>query len=647
MKIHLKTIGKKLILLLLVLFVVSCTKDPIIYTLTTSANPAEGATVSPSTQQYDEGKSVTLKATPAAEYLFKNWSGTIGINNPSVVMNSDKTVIANFVKKKYPLTIEIDGEGTVTEAVIRQGVSTNYNSGTIVELKANCIDEWEFIEWTGDIISKDNPTQIIVDKPKSVTAVFINPSTNELLEFSLLKKNNPILKENLIFDIDDNSVYKYIPDFLNADSLVATFKHNGKSVQIENLIQVSDSTENNFNKILSYEVVAKNGDVKKYNLRLDNFTKLPIIIIDTENDADITSKEEYINGELTFIGKDYNNPYYKKEIKIRGRGNYTWSLPKKPFQLKFDKKNSFFDLAEDKKWIFLANYTDKTMLRTAIAFELGYLSNSMWTPKYDFSEVFLNNQYIGTYQITEKVEEDDHRVNIGKNGYLIEIEQLKKTKADDILFNTQRLWFTIKSPELNEDSDEYNYIKNYVRKVENVLYGSSFNDEKNGYRSLIDIDSFIDWYLINEISKNNDAAFYSSCYMTLVPGEKLKMGPIWDFDISFGNTRQNDNENPSGFWIKNSKWFEMMFKDEYFIKKVKERFLYFYENKDRILSTSNELSKKINNSRLENEKIWKTLGKYVYPNYVYKFETFKEEEDYLIRWIEIRFEWLKNAIDEL
>ena len=339
----------------------SCDKEPVIYTLTTISNPAEGGTVFPLTQQYEEGKSVSLKASPAAEYLFKNWSGTIGINNPSVVMNSDKTVIANFVKKKYPLTIEIVGEGTVTEAIIKQGVTTGYNSGTIVELTADSIDEWEFVEWTGDIISKDNPTQIIVDKPKSITAVFINPTNNELLEFSLLKKNNPILKENLIFNIDDNSVYKYIPDFLNADSLVATFKHNGKSVQIENLIQVSDSTENNFNKILSYKVVAKNGDVKKYNLRLDNFTKLPVILIDTENDADITSKEQYINGELTFIGKDYNDPYYKKEIKIRGRGNSTWKQPKKPFQIKFDKKVSFFDMKEDKKWVLLANYLDKTM----------------------------------------------------------------------------------------------------------------------------------------------------------------------------------------------------------------------------------------------------------------------------------------------
>jgi len=638
----------KLALFLSFLFVVSCTKDPIIYTLTTSANPADGGTVSPSTQQYDEGKTVTITATPSSEYVFQSWSGATGsTNSTSVVMNSDKSVTANFVKKKYALTTTIEGEGTVTEKVIKAGAATDYNSGTIVELTAIPSGEWLFVEWKGDLTGNENPTQITIDNPKNIIAVFIDTKSNDIIEFSLLKKNNPVLENDLIFEINGNNLYNHNTDFLNADNLIATFRHNGKEVKVDDEIQISDSTKNNFNKILYFDVESINGNIKRYTVKLDIFTKLPIIIIDTENDADITSKEEYINGELTFIGKDYNDPYYKKEIKIRGRGNYTWSLPKKPFQLKFDKKNSFFDLAEDKKWIFLANYTDKTMLRTAIAFELGYLSNSMWTPKYDFSEVFLNNQYIGTYQITEKVEEDDHRVNIGKNGYLIEIEQLEKTKADDILFNTQRLWFTIKSPELNEDSDEYNYIKNYVRKVENVLYGSSFNDEKNGYRTLIDIDSFIDWYLINEISKNNDAAFYSSCYMTLIPGGKLKMGPLWDFDIAFGNTRQSDNEKTSGFWVKNSIWFERMFQDDYFVKKVKERFLFFYENKGRILSTSNELSKKIQNSRLENDKIWKTLGKYIYPNYVYDFQTFDEEQEYLNNWINERYEWLKDAIDEL
>ena len=639
---------KKLLYILFITILLSCDKEPVIYTLTTISNPSDGGTVSPSTQEFDEGKSVSLKATPAAEYLFENWSGTIGINNPSVVMNSDKTVIANFVKKKYPLTIEIDGEGTVTEAVIRQGVSTDYNSGTIVELKANSVDEWEFVEWTGDVKSKDNPIQILIDKPKSVTAVFINPTTNELLEFSLLKKNNSILKENLIFDIDGNSVYKYIPDFLNADSLVATFNHNGKSVKIENLIQVSDSTENNFNRILSYEVVAINGDVKKYNVRLDNFTKLPVILIDTENDADIISKDEYINGELTFIGKDYNDPYYKKEIKIRGRGNSTWKQPKKPFQIKFDKKVSFFDMKKDKKWVLLANYLDKTMSRTAIAYEMGYLSNLDWTANSDFSEVFLNGKYIGTYQISEKVEEDDHRVKIGKNGFLLEVDQMDRIKDDDVYFKTPRNnLFNIKDPEISYSSDEFNYIKNYISNVETVLYGNNYNNEKNGYKTLIDIDSFVDWVLINEISKNNDAAFWSSTYMTLIPGEKLKMGPIWDFDLAFGNVNFNDNEKPTGFWIKNSRWIRMMFNDEFFVNKIKERFNYFYQNKGKIISFSNNLSKKLYESRIENDKVWETLGYYFYPQYAYDFSSFEEEQDYLNNWINIRFEWLKDAIDEL
>ena len=166
---------KKLALFLSFLFVLSCSKDPIIYTLTTSANPAEGGTVSPSTQQYDEGKTATITATPSAEYVFQSWSGATGsTSSTSVVMNSDKSVTANFVKKQYPLTIEIEGEGTVSETVIKQGLATDYNSGTIVELTAEPTGDWEFVEWTGDITSTENPVQITIDKPKTVKAIFKN-----------------------------------------------------------------------------------------------------------------------------------------------------------------------------------------------------------------------------------------------------------------------------------------------------------------------------------------------------------------------------------------------------------------------------------------------------------------------------------------
>ena len=165
---------KKLLLFLSVLFVVSCSKDPIVYTLTTSANPADGGTVSPSTQQYDEGKTATITATPSSEYIFQSWSGATGsTNSTSVVMNSDKTVTANFVKKKYALTITVEGEGTVNEKVIKAGAATDYNSGTIVELTAVPSGEWLFVEWKGDATGTENPTQITIDKAKNVTAVFV------------------------------------------------------------------------------------------------------------------------------------------------------------------------------------------------------------------------------------------------------------------------------------------------------------------------------------------------------------------------------------------------------------------------------------------------------------------------------------------
>ena len=165
---------KKLALFLSFLFVISCTKDPIIYTLTTSANPADGGTVSPSTQQYDEGKTATITATASSEYVFQSWSGATGsTNSTSVVMNSDKSVTANFVKKKYALTTTVEGEGTVTEKVIKAGAATDYNSGTIVELTATPSGEWLFVEWKGDLTGSENPTQITIDKAKSVTAVFV------------------------------------------------------------------------------------------------------------------------------------------------------------------------------------------------------------------------------------------------------------------------------------------------------------------------------------------------------------------------------------------------------------------------------------------------------------------------------------------
>jgi surface protein len=167
---------KKLLLILVILLTASCTKDPIIYTLTTSTNPADGGSISPPTSKYEAGEKVDIVASPNSDYLFKNWTGASGSSEvTSVVMNSDLIVIANFDKKKFSLSIEIEGKGTVTKKIIKTGSSSteDYTMGSIIELTAIPEEGWELKQWSGDLVSTKNPDQITIDKAKTVTAVFV------------------------------------------------------------------------------------------------------------------------------------------------------------------------------------------------------------------------------------------------------------------------------------------------------------------------------------------------------------------------------------------------------------------------------------------------------------------------------------------
>jgi len=527
-----------------------------------------------------------------------------------------------------------------------------YIDGEIVNIKATPNDDFVLKSWgntTDNSISKN----ILMNSNKTIVANFIKNPSNELVEFLFLKSNNPNLKEDVFFEIEGNNVFAYSEFFVDPRNLIATFKHNAKSVKVGSIEQVSNKSVNNFNNLVNYELTAANGDKKIYEVNFESFTGLPIILINTENKKEIDSKDEYLNGELTFMGRGFETSEFTKSIKIRGRGHHTWKQPKKPYQLKFKEKTAFFDMAEDKKWILLANYTDKTMLRTAITQELGNISNLEWTPTSHFSEVFINGEHKGTYQISEKIEEDNHRVNVGKNGFLIEIDQLSRMEDDDIYIESYENLYNIKFPETQMHSNEYNYFKNFILDFEKKLFSNEFEDPINGYKNLIDLESLVDWYLINEINKNDDkilksGAFFSSVFITLKPNGKIKFGPLWDYDLAFGNINRNNNENPEGFWLKYySSWFKQMFKDHYFVEMVKERFLYFYSNRNYIIDFSNKLSQDLTKSRIENEKIWKTLGKSLAPVLPIGFNSFEEEQNHLNNWIIKRFEWLKNEIEIL
>ncbi len=578
----------------------------------------------------------------------------------------------------------------------------------------------------------------------------------------------------------------------SVDQLVASFEYEGSLVSIGDIPQESGTTVNDFTDIVTYTVTNSDGDVENFMVDLTRFTGLPIVYLKTDDSVAIDSKDDYVRGDTSVFGGRNFDDLEQVEMKIRGRGNSTWGLhPKKPFQMKLSDKAEFLGMPNDKKWLFLAEYSDKTMLRNKMSFEMGYLSNLDWTPQGRFAEVYINDEYNGTYNITQKVEESDNRVPLGDTGYLLELDQLSRLDPDDVYFEsviTDKFLVNIKEPNLDLDSTEYVYIKTLINDFENAMLGSTtmtsyfavsetnsdnvwdvnlsqtmtlvpnseyrvsfkakssidrtmiaglglyhdpwtnvgepvslttawqtftltqtttdFGDDQSrvlfdmggdqggevwiddvsvltadgvelvtngdfqsgesnweggaasgsnitsypsgaeGYAEYIDIDSFVDWYLISEITKNVDSKSFSSMFLNVMPGEKIKMGPLWDFDLSFGNVDYADSRYAEGWWVKYHPWYERLFEYPGFVDRVKERFAFFRANQGVILDKIDTYAEQLQWAQQENDSKWQTLGMYVWPNPVY-FDTYQEEVDHMKAWYTNRMNWLDEAIDGL
>jgi hypothetical protein len=257
--------------------------------------------------------------------------------------------------------------------------------------------------------------------------------------------------------------------------------------------------------------------------------------------------------------------------------------------------------------------------------------------------------------VGQKVEESSNRVNIGDNGYLVEIDTDAQGRIDiDDVYFRSNIWsshyeqgvFNIKEPNVDYNSNEYNLIKDYINNFESALFGENFKDPDLGYRSFIDLPSFIDWFLVNEIAKNQDAKSFSSIFLNYVPGEKIKMGPVWDFDLAFGNVNYSSAEDPEGFWIKENIWYEKMFEDPYFKELVKERFSYYMDNLDEILLKVDGYELYIEKSLDKNFALYPGL---LDPNMeVWPVpDRYDNHNSYVINlksWIQKRMSWLETSL---
>ncbi len=182
---------KRLYIALVCLVLVACSKEVLTHKLSTEASPMNGGTVTPPGNSYEHGQQVTLSATPAGEYIFKEWKGSLtGMTNPSsLVMDADKQVTGVFEKRQYPLTLTIEGNGTVKEEVIAMASQAQYPSGTTVKLTAMASEGWKFDRWTGDQAGTSNPFNLLITKDISLHADF-KPIAFDYLKSSFELRSN-------------------------------------------------------------------------------------------------------------------------------------------------------------------------------------------------------------------------------------------------------------------------------------------------------------------------------------------------------------------------------------------------------------------------------------------------------------------------
>lgn len=411
---------------------------------------------------------------------------------------------------------------------------------------------------------------------------------------------------------------------------------------------------------------------------------LPRINIDTNNNAEIVD-EPKITAKI--IISDDGIISYQGNIGIEIRGASSQMFPKKSFGFETRDENNedmdvaLFDFPEEEDWILYAPYSDKSLLRNVLIYDLSREINR-YASRTLFAELSINNVYEGVYVFMEKLKRDSNRININKlkedetsgenltGGYILKID---KTAGSNLgsgynelnSFTTHHLpktYFMYDYPKAEDiTAEQKTYISNYITEFENVLSAQNFTDPINGYASYIEINSFIDFFLLNEISNNVDG-FRLSTYMHKDKNEKLKMGPIWDFNLAFGNANYCDggsstvwaykfNERcPGDTWLVPF-WWARFLEDPTYVTLLKTRWAELRGStfsEASILSKIDMYTSTLNKANAidRNFKKWEILGVYVWPNN-FVGNTYEEENQYLKDWIKDRLSWMDGAINKL
>lgn len=404
------------------------------------------------------------------------------------------------------------------------------------------------------------------------------------------------------------------------------------------------------------EPVNEDGCLTKSGTRVDaetvekypQLTNLPTLYLELPSRTAglrIVQHGVYTDATYTLVDGDHTNSYYDLPLQIKGRGNYSWSFAQKPYTLKLGEKADLAGMGAAKKWVLVTVHSDKTMLHNYLTQECAEWLGLPGTCDNEYVDVVASGKYVGTYVLTEKIQIHKNRIDVlEQKGVLFEIEMVYRHTCDlcVVMYENERepqnsvhLRFKeykgkdvedLTAAEREEALAEY---EPFFENLEIAMKGGSMEE----LEKYIDVESFVNWYLLNEVTRNYDSKFVTSCYCFVDNNGKLNMGPCWDYDTCYGAQFAEDE----GAWIQEAPWYKWLFRNhEPFVQAVKKRWTelrqpgndiveWFYTNMDATVE-------RIAQSEQMNHEL--------YPDSEFVNVKYAAAVKYMKRWLESRFEWM-------
>ena len=418
-------------------------------------------------------------------------------------------------------------------------------------------------------------------------------------------------------------------------------------------------------------------------------SNLPIVIINTNGQTILDDPKIRADFSIVYNGPGVrnflsDNPSFTSKVGIEIRGSSSQSFPKKSYGFEtWDALNNAIDttilgMPSESDWILNANYTDKTLCRNVLAYQT-WISMGHYGTRYRFCEVLINGEYLGIYILSEKIKRDKNRLNIAKlttlqniddpltGGYIFKIDKMTGSGGDGwtsffqplVHDNGQTIYFQYDYPKsIDITQAQKTYIQNYMKTFESTLAGPNFSDTLIGFRKYAVESTFVDYFLVNEVSKNVDG-YRLSTFLNKErdsKGGKLRIGPMWDYDIAWHNANYCGGDELTGwayqfpctydYW-QVPFWWDRMMQDPLFINHLKCRWLFL---RNTVLNNAtfdhqiDSISGMLNEAQQRNFTVWPILGVYVWPNPSPFPATYGEEISNLKTWIHQRLAWMDASL---